>query len=151
MKLTVQKRIAAEVLGCSQKRVIFDTDSLKDIKEAITKADIKSLVKQRMIRKLQKKGVSRVRAKKRHVQKTKGRRRGIGKRKGTAKARTPEKRAWINKIRLQRAVLKQLKEKALIAKNIYRDLYLKAKGGFFRSRRHLKTYMDENKLFKKND
>jgi len=151
MKLKVQKRLSSDVLDCSPKRVVFDESSLSEIKEAITKDDIRGLVQQGVIRKTPKYSTSRVRARQRHVQKTKGRRRGIGKRKGTAKARTPEKRAWINKIRLQRAVLKQLKEKALIAKNIYRDLYLKAKGGFFRSRRHLKTYMDENKLFKKND
>ncbi|MFH1439904.1 MAG: 50S ribosomal protein L19e [Candidatus Woesearchaeota archaeon] len=146
MKLKVQKRIAAQILKCSEKRVVFDPDSLKEIKEAITKADIKSLIRQHVIRKIQKKGVSRVRAKKRHIQKTKGRQRGKGVRKGTANARTPKKRSWINKIRLQRSFLKKLKEKSLLSTKIYRMLYVKAKGGFFRTHKHLKNYINEHKL-----
>jgi len=147
MKLAVQKRISASVLKCSIKRVKLNPDRLKDVKEAITKTDIRSLVSQGVIKSIQKKGVSRVRAKKTHIQKTKGRQRGKGKRKGTAKARTPKKRDWMNKIRLQRRFLKELKEKNLITIKVNRMLYLKATGGFFRSRKHLKNYLDEHKLF----
>jgi len=45
--------------------------------------------------------------------------------------------------------LKELREKSLIDKKIYRDTYRKSKGGFFRSRRHIKIYMDENNLWSK--
>ena len=45
MELKVQKRLSAQVMGCSEKRVIFDPARLNDIKEAITKKDIKLLVK----------------------------------------------------------------------------------------------------------
>ena len=72
---------------------------------------------------------------------------GDGSRKGTAKARTPPKRDWINKVRLQRKFLTELKIKGLISSHTYRELYLKVKGGFFRTRNHLKYYIDENRLF----
>ena len=147
MKLKVQKRIVADIMGCSKKKVVFDTERLKDIKEAITKADLRTLVKEKAIKKEQDKGVSRVRAKKRQIQRTKGRQRGQGKRKGTANARAPKKRTWINKVRIQRNFLKELREKELLSTTNYRMLYMKIKGGFFRSRKHLKNYVDENKLF----
>ena len=60
MNLIVQKRIAADILGCSKKRVVFDQERLSDIKEAITKADLRGLVSEGAIHKVQKKGVSRV-------------------------------------------------------------------------------------------
>ena len=40
MNLNLQKRLAANVIGCSEKRVVFDPSRLEDIKEAITKTDI---------------------------------------------------------------------------------------------------------------
>jgi large subunit ribosomal protein L19e len=147
MKLVVQKRIASDVMKCSSKRIKFNQDRISDVKEAITKADIRSLVKEGAIKKQQKTGVSRVRAKKRQIQRSKGRQKGQGKRKGTFKARAPKKVTWMRKIRLQRIFLKELKDKELVTNQNYRMLYLKAKGGFFRSKNHLKNYLDENKLF----
>lgn len=151
MNLIVQKRIAADIFGCSKKRVVFDQERLSDIKEAITKADLRGLVSEGAIQKVQEKGVSRSRAKKRHEQRKKGRQRGQGKRKGTANARNPSKREWINKIRLQRRLLKTMKDNELIPSDVYRMLYLKAKGGFFRSKKHLQHYIAENKLVQKKE
>jgi large subunit ribosomal protein L19e len=147
MNLNVQKRIAASILKCSKKRIVLDQDRLKDIKEAITKEDLRGLIAEGAIQKVQSKGVSRVRAQKIHIQRRKGRMKGDGSRKGTAKARTPPKRDWINKVRLQRKFLTELKIKGLISSHTYRELYLKVKGGFFRTRNHLKYYIDENRLF----
>ncbi|MEK6835811.1 MAG: 50S ribosomal protein L19e, partial [Nanoarchaeota archaeon] len=80
--------------------------------------------------------------------KKKGRRKGIGSRKGATKARFPAKRAWIIKIRNQKKILKELRDKNLILRKDYRMLYKKAKGGFFRSKRHIEIYIDEHKLMK---
>ena len=49
MELKNQKRLAAAVLKCSGKKVRFSTENLDEIKEAITKADIKSLINQGVI------------------------------------------------------------------------------------------------------
>ncbi|MCM2325579.1 MAG: 50S ribosomal protein L19e, partial [Candidatus Woesearchaeota archaeon] len=94
------------------------------------------------------KGVSRSRAKKAHAQKLKGRRKGAGSRKGKQGAREESKRAWINKVRLQRTFFKELKEQKKVTPEVYKDLYRKSKGGFFRSIRHVKLYITEHKLMK---
>lgn len=146
MNTKIQKRLAAQILKGSIKRVTFDPEAVSEIKEAITKADIRSLIKSRAIIIKNKKGVSKSRARKIRAQKRKGRQRGQGSRKGTANARSESKREWINKIRLQRELLKTLIEKGMIAQDIYRDLYRKSKGGFFRNKRHLKFYLKEHNL-----
>ena len=70
--LSLQKRLAADVLKVGLARVRFDPARLNDIKQAITKEDIRLLVKNGGISSVQKKGVSRVRARKTIVQKRKG-------------------------------------------------------------------------------
>lgn len=143
MKLNNQKRLAAQILKCSKKRIRFDPDRSSDIKEAITRIDIKGLIKDKAIRKIHARGVSRGRARKRLVQRRKGKQKGPGSKKGSRGARLPRKRAWINKIRAQRKLLKKLKENKIINDKEYREFYLKSKGGFFRSRRHIKLYLSE--------
>lgn len=150
MKLTTQKRLAAQVLKCSPKRIIFDFTKLEEIKESITKADIRALVIDGAITKKPVKGISRVRARERHIQRTLGRQRGPSTKKGKQTARSPRKRAWINRVRLQRDLIRTLKEKDLIDNAIFRQLYQKIKGGFFRNKRHLKIYIEEHNLIKKN-
>jgi large subunit ribosomal protein L19e len=139
----LQKRLAAQVLKCSQHRVRFDSERHEDIKGAITKVDIRSLVKDKAIYALPERHPSRVRARKRQLQRSKGRRRGMGTRKGTRNARKSTKRVWVEKIRAQRALLKQLKDKKTITTAMYRNLNAKATGGFFRSLRHVKLYVTE--------
>lgn len=145
--LKFQKRIASSLLKGSKKRIKFDSDRLEEIKEAITRGDVRPLIGSNAIALDQKKGVSRARAKLRQKQKTKGQRKGPGKRKGKATARTPRKETWIKKIRSQRNFIGELKKNGLITNKTYRDIYSKSKGGFFRSKRHIKLYLNENKLF----
>ncbi len=148
--MKLQKRLAAQVLECSPKRVVFDENKLDEIKEAITKADIRKLIAAGSIIVLQKKGISQGRSKQRKLQKSKGRLRGHGSRKGRTGARgeTP-KRRWINKVRLQRRFASTLKNSNAIDKQIYKDLYRKIKGGFFRSKRHIELYLEEQGAVKK--
>jgi large subunit ribosomal protein L19e len=146
MELNVQKRLAAEMLKCSPKRVVFDTERLADIKEAITKEDIRGLISDRAIISIPKKGVSRARAKVRQQKRRAGQRRGYGKRKGKKTARMPGKTAWVSKIRTQRQFLNELREKDMVDSKVFRMLYLKSKSGFFRSIRHMKLYINEHSL-----
>jgi large subunit ribosomal protein L19e len=46
MKLKVQKRLAADILKCSIKKIKIDQSRLEDIKESITKKDIRTLIKE---------------------------------------------------------------------------------------------------------
>ncbi|HHI03973.1 MAG TPA: 50S ribosomal protein L19e [Candidatus Woesearchaeota archaeon] len=150
MKLKTQKRLAADLLKCSKKRVSFDTERLDEIKESITKRDIVGLIKDKAIKKKQTKGISRVRANKIKTQKAKGRRKGPGSKKGKHSARLPKKQKWMNKVRLQRKFIKELKDKEIITSKSYQMLYSKTSGGFFRSRKHIKLYIKENDLIKEN-
>lgn len=148
MKLSVQKRLAASLFKCSEKRVWFDEDRLDDIKEAITKQDIKGLVVEGAIRLKPAKSQSKGRARKIKTQKSKGLQKGRGSRKGALRARTPKKATWMAKIRVQRGFLKTLRDKGHVTKSQYQNLYLKSKGGFFRSKRHIKLYLEEHNILK---
>ena len=146
MKLNHQKKIAGRVLGISPKRVKVDPSRAEDLKEAITKTDIRGLIGDGAITKQQKKGVSRARANKTLKQKAKGQRKGDGSKKGKKTASNPRKEVWMKKIRAQRAFLKELKEKNYLDTKTCADLYRKAKGGFFRSKNHIKLYIEEHRL-----
>ena len=149
MRLGAQRRLAAELLGCSAKRVRFDSERLEEVKEAITKFDIKGLIKDKAIARKPEIGISRGRARKRHLQKRAGRKKGFGRRKGRKQARTPKKATWIKKVRTQRAFIKDIREKNIIKPSAYQHLYNKTKGGFFRSKKHIKLYMEERGFTKK--
>lgn len=143
--LRVQKRLASQILNCSQKRVWFDADRLEDIKQAITKHDIRLLIGDGAIKRKPENSTSKVRVRKLKEQKRKGRRKGEGSRKGSLNARVNFKEQWMKKIRVQRKFLKELVDKKIITRNAYRELYLKSKGGYFRSKRHIQVYLDEHK------
>lgn len=149
MRLTLQKRLAASVSGASEKRIHFDPASLEDVKEAITKQDIRNLINEGVITVLPARGVSRVRANKLRKQKKKGLRKGLGSRKGKSTARNPPKRSWINRVRSQRKFLKRLLEGSIVTHDVYKDLYRKVAGGYFRSIKHIQIFMDERNLVQK--
>ena len=147
--MKAQKRLAADVMKCSKKNVWFNPARLEEIKEGITKFDIRNLIKDGAIVKKKVNSISRAGARRRIIQKRKGRLQGPRSRKGKKTARLPKKLAWMRKIRLMRTFLKELRDKEIISKQNYRMLYLKAKGGFFRSKRHIKLYIEERGLANK--
>jgi large subunit ribosomal protein L19e len=149
MKLTTQKRIASQILKVGKNKIYLDPAKINEIKEAITKSDIRGLINSKIIRTKPKIGISSFRSKKIKQQKRKGRRSGHGSRKGKHTARLSRKESWIQKIRAQRSYLKYLHDKKLISSYNYRLLYRKSKGGFFRSQRHIKLYLEEHNLLNK--
>ncbi|ACV24497.1 50S ribosomal protein L19e [Methanocaldococcus fervens] len=148
MNISVQRRMAAEILKCGIERVWIDPTQLERVKMAMSKDDIRALIKEGVIKKKQKKGISSARVKKLKEQRKKGRRRGPGSRRGAAGARTPQKERWMATIRALRKTLKQLRDTGKIDRKVYRKLYRMAKGGAFRSRGHLFLYMKEHDLLK---
>jgi large subunit ribosomal protein L19e len=148
MDVSVQRRMAAEILKCGIDRVWIDPTQLDRVKMAMSKDDIRVLIKEGVIKKKQKKGISSARVKKLKEQRKKGRRRGPGSRRGAAGARTPPKERWMATIRALRKTLKQLRDTGKIDRKVYRKLYRMAKGGAFRSRSHLFLYMREHDLLK---
>lgn len=146
MELAAQRRLAAKVMKCGESRVWMDPARLGDIAQAITAEDIRRLVADGVIRELPKRpGTSRARRRWLLEQKRKGRRKGKGSRKGARGAMFSRKRAWMARIRAQRALLRELLRAGKIDKPTYKALYMKAKGGFFRSRAHINAYVEETK------
>jgi large subunit ribosomal protein L19e len=144
MDLKVQKRLSAQIYGCSPDRVVFDNDRLDDIKQAITKRDLKLLMGDGAITKKPGNFTSKVHARKIAKQKSKGRRSGEGTKKGKSGVRFKPKQTWMRQIRVQREFVRLLLDKNIITRLAYRNLYLKCKGGYFRSRRHIKLFLQEH-------
>ena len=105
-----QKKLIARALKVGKSRVKLVPEKAEVIKEAITRADLKSVVGT-AIKIENKKGVSRGRARKRKEQQRKGRRKGPGSKKGAKYSRIKKKELWMIKVRVQRKFLSELKEK----------------------------------------
>jgi len=136
-----QKRLASEILKIGKSRVRIDPDRGEEVAAAVTRADVRKLIAGGVITSVQKTGVSRGRGRKLDMQKKKGRRTGPGSRKGAAGARDPRKDRWVHLIRALRDELRTLRESGAIDASTYRTYYVRAKGGQFRSRAHLKSHM----------
>ena len=142
---SIQRRLAADILKIGESRVWIDPNSAEEVSKAITREDVRGLIVRNIIQLKPKIGVSRGRAKLLAEQRAKGRRKGHGQRKGRATARTPHKRAWINRVRALREMLKSAQKKGTISSMENRGLYMKIKGNFFRNRAHLKSYIEKMK------
>jgi len=149
MNLKPQKRMAAEILKCGENRVYLDPYLIEDIAMAITREDIRNLIKEGAIQKKYKKGISKTRKNINHERKKKGLGRGIGKRKGPKGARTPKKKAWMKRIRPQRRELKKMRDRKQITTATYRKLYKNAKGGMFASVAQMNRYIKEKELLRR--
>ncbi len=137
---SLQKRMAAKVLKVGISRVWLDPSKLKDTEKAVTKWDIRRLIKQNLIKALPEKlHRPKLRIKKR---------RGAGRRKGGKYSIVPRKRRWISTIRPLRELLKELKASGQIDNVVYRKMRLLSKGGMFRSRAHMKLYLEQHHLLK---
>ncbi|ADT83088.1 50S ribosomal protein L19e [Thermococcus sp. SY098] len=147
--MRMQRRIAAEILKCGENRIWIDPERIEDVKSAITREDIKRLIKEGVIKKKPVKGQSTYRAKIRHEQRKKGRHRGPGSRKGKKTARMGKKERWIMTIRALRKELRKLKAEKKIDVHTYRRLYIRAKGGQFKNKHQLYLFLEEKGILKR--
>jgi large subunit ribosomal protein L19e len=138
--------MASESLKIGKNRVWIDPERVEDVEEAITREEIRKLIHEGAIKATPQKGVSRARARVIHEKRKKGLKKGMGSRKGKKTARMPRKELWKTRIRAIRAHLKDLRDRRIIQKDIYRRLYLLAKGGTFRDVAHVEQYIDSNRL-----
>jgi len=139
--VSLQKKLAARILKVGVSRVWLDPAKLKDIEKAVTKWDIRKLIKQNVIKALPEKLH-------RPKERIKGKK-GVGSRKGGKYSIVSRKRRWISTIRPLREFLKELKLSGQIDNRTYKKMRLLAKGGVFRNRAHLKTYLEQHDLLKK--
>src|SRR6266480_785986 len=132
MSLKSQKRLAASLLGGGLNRVWIDPEENDRVQSAITREEIKSLIREGRISLLPKTGISRGR----HRAKS-GRRKKAG------------KEAWVLKIRAIRRHLRWLRDKRQLSAGNYTTLLGMAKGGAFRSGSHVDEYVKAHQLVKK--
>jgi len=136
---SIQKKLAAKILHVGVSRVWLDPTKKEEISKAITKADIRRLIKKGYIKK---------KPEKKKAKKKIKRRRGPGSRKGKATTRLSKKRRWINTVRPLRRFIRELKDQGKIDNKTYRTVRKLIKGGMFRSRSHLKFYLEQHGLLK---
>ncbi len=134
--------MAADILDVGKSRVWIDPDRMAEVSTAITREDVRGLIKDGAIKAKPKKSVSRSRARKRQDQRKKGRQSGPGTRKGAKGGKKSEKSEWMGRVRSLRAMLQRLRDEGTIDSSLYRKLYRQVKGGAFRSKAHLKTHLE---------
>lgn len=134
MNLKKKKKLIARTLGIGLERVKLDDDMKEEIKEAITRQDIKDLIRGKVIKIKEKKG-----RKKKRKRKTK---RSVGTRKKKLRKR---KQVYVKLTRKFRTYLKKLKKKGELNKEEYHDLRKKIKAKTFRDFSHLKDIIRRGK------
>ncbi|MEM5834399.1 MAG: 50S ribosomal protein L19e [Candidatus Aenigmatarchaeota archaeon] len=134
----LQRRLAAKILKVGESRVWLDPTRKKEIDEAITAADIRKLIKKGAIKVLPEK-----------VKKPKEKKKRGKLRKGAKYAVVSRKERWVSTVRALREMLKEMKSKREIDNVTFKRLYRLVKGGMFRSKSHLKIYLEQHDLIKK--
>jgi len=127
MKLDIKKKLAARTLKVGVGRIALDNNRLDEIKEAITKQDIKDLAASGAIK------IKEIGGRKKIV-KRKTRRR-VGKIKIKVKKRKQE---YVKITRKLRSYLKELKKQDKIDNEKYKDVRKKIRNRDYRSKRGLK-------------
>ena len=135
------KRLASGILGAGINKMVIAEGSEERIKEAITKDDVRQLIKDGIIRKRKANFHSRGRARISHAKRKKGRKRGKGRRYGTKKARVQTKKKWQLTVRAQRKKLREMRDKKMKMKITYRQAYNRINGGFFKEKKQLDTLL----------
>jgi large subunit ribosomal protein L19e len=134
MTLATIRRLAADILGVGERKVKMDPTRVKEVDKALTRADVKNLIKSKVISKAPIRGRRKKVAKKR---------RGPGSKKGAMGARAAHKEMWMAKVRAQRNLLKQLMVDGALPKEHKRKIYGRIKSGLFKSKRAFLTYLKE--------
>jgi len=134
MAISTVRRLAADILGCGERKIRVSSDGLKEAEGAMTRSDVRSLIEKGFIIRLPNKGRA---STKRTV------RRGPGHRRGPL---FDVKDLWMRKVRSQRAFLKMLVGSEVLKKDSKRSIYGKIKSGIFKNKRALLLYLKENSL-----
>ena len=143
MNLRSKRRLAADVLGVGEDRIIFDDEYSDLIQDAITRSTIRGLVGFGAIKVAAEKGISQGRHREKREKLKRGR--GPGSLKGSKTARVPRKERWVTKVRSLRRRLKVARSRGEISKASYWSLYKQVKGGQIRGVKHLLELMKEAK------
>lgn len=126
MNLQKKKKLVARTLLVGTDKVVIDSERMDEIKEAITRQDVRDLVKS---------GAIRIKDPKGRRTNVKRKRRRIGKVKIKVNTR---KKDYVIMTRKLRAYIKELKIQGKIDNNLYRELRKKIRNKAFKSKRQLR-------------
>ncbi|MGA3020383.1 MAG: 50S ribosomal protein L19e [Candidatus Micrarchaeales archaeon] len=135
MSIKFAKRVASEVLDRGENSLRMRPESIEEIKKAITRDDVRKLIKEGAIIAIKPKHELH----KKHMEEK--RKRGAGKRKGSSKAR--KGRTWEKKVRSQRLLLQRLKATGKIDNLFFKRYYLLIKGNAFPDKRSLLLHLSD--------
>lgn len=141
MNLRKKKELASRTLGIGKDRVIFVKSRLDEIKEAITKQDIRDLIADRAILVKNISG---------RMHKVKNRSRSAGNIRKKVRTR---KRDYVIITKKLREYIKELKNQGRLSKEKIEEIRKKIRNRIFRSKANLKEYIggenEDNKKKKK--
>ncbi len=134
MNLAKKKELAARTLKVGKERIVFLQSRLNEIKEALTKQDIRDLVKEGAI------SVKEVCGRRKH--KKKKRRKSPG---NIRKKVNKRKQEYVKLVRKLRGYVSELRKQGVLSREEVLDIRKKIRNKIFRSKAHLKRYIEEMK------
>lgn len=134
MNLEKKKDLAVRTLNVGRERIVFNINRLSEIKEAITKQDIRDLVKEKAI------VVKEIKGRRKIVKRRTRRRMGSIKKKIGNK-----KQEYVKLVRRLRKYLAEMRKQNKVSDENYRELRKEIRSGVHLTKNHLKEKILELK------